>query len=326
MRHFLSLTNFVASLSSIRQGIRQNELKIPVFLNYFSAFVRCTLYYSWAIWLRRKKQLIFEVGRNNKIYVSLRNKCIILSLLYVVILMTSFSRNSLLFFALPIVFIVFIEKDCSNRIIIISLVILLGLFLVFFFWFSQYKANYLFEGRNYWDVAFENLFLYLSGGIVGLDQLLQKGSLSFFCFNGLSHTFSLVTSIIDKLFGTHITPSVVQSGIMIGNSTSTNVFTVYQWTALDLGLVYAVMMQFFLGLLYGELYKRVCNGSIHGTYWYSFLSYSLVMMFFQDQYFSISQSWFNLLLTSILIYYLLFKLPIRITIHTRTIRRERNGL
>ena len=105
------------------------------------------------------------------------------------------------------------------------------------------------------------------------------------------YTFSFVTAMADKMLGTDLTPYVVQDRVYIGTSAYTNVFTVYQWTGLDFGIIYAILWQFGFGMLYGVLFALWRRGRSVAAFFYSVMGYSLVMMFFEDQYFSIAQTW-----------------------------------
>jgi oligosaccharide repeat unit polymerase len=71
----------------------------------------------------------------------------------------------------------------------------------------------------------------------------------------------------------------------------TNVYTVYQPYFLDFSYVGVVLIQFFLGLLHGHIYKRAVSGSAFFVTLYGLSLYPLVMQFFQDQYLNLLSTW-----------------------------------
>jgi oligosaccharide repeat unit polymerase len=71
----------------------------------------------------------------------------------------------------------------------------------------------------------------------------------------------------------------------------TNVYTVYQPYFLDFSYVGAVLIQFFLGLLHGHIYRRAVRGSAFFVALYGLSLYPLVMQFFQDQYLNLLSTW-----------------------------------
>lgn len=288
VRNYISLTSFTISLSMIRSNTDNGNLTLPLYLLYLSGMVQCSMRIFLFVYLRNKQN---GLEKNNVRQVRLKNRVIILFLLSLVILLTNFSRNALLFFGLSIITIWLITKKISGKKIAFILGILFVAFIGVFIWFSMFRDAYKYVNGNIFDTAFESLIMYLSGGVIAYDQSIQTGLVSIFAFNGINHTFAIFTSIVDMLFETSITPGVVLDSIKIGPSSGTNVYTVYYWTALDLGVVYSLLCQLFYGFLHGYFYRGVRHGSLRHTYWYCMIFYSLIMMFFEEQYFSIGQSW-----------------------------------
>ncbi len=72
----------------------------------------------------------------------------------------------------------------------------------------------------------------------------------------------------------------------------TNVYTIYSPYIKDFGRAYAWLVIFFLGLLQTYLYnKAIEKKDFRNTIWYSLLLFSLLVSFFDDQYFSLISFW-----------------------------------
>lgn len=298
VRRYFSWGSFVESLLSVMGNKASGIIQIPTYLVYLSGIVTIITRIYLLLHFRSQDNI---VNNNSILYeIKVKNRCIILFLISVVILLTNFSRNALLNFILPIIFIIIISKKIDSRKIVLVGTISFVLFLALFLWFSHFRDAYLYNEGNFWSVSIEQLSLYLSGSIVAFDQA-SKQYLSIVSFDGLNHTLSFLTPYIDRLIGTHLTPDVVLESISIGKGIGTNVYTVYYWNSLDLGIIYGVILQFVFGVMYGSFYKRMRVGSFRATFWYCTLSYSLIMMFFADQYTSIGPTWLLRIITYIIV-------------------------
>lgn len=80
-----------------------------------------------------------------------------------------------------------------------------------------------------------------------------------------------------------------------------NVYTVYRPYFDDFGLPGAVMVQFFLGLLHGRLYRKLARPDAFYCCLYAFSLYPLAMQFFQDQYLSLLSLWLQTVVVLLLI-------------------------
>lgn len=297
IRRYIPYSSAQAMLLSLIGNKASNVVVIPGYISILAGFVRVITNIFLLYYFRN-----YNVRNGDKCWqaLSLRNKCIVLFAISTIILFTNFSRNGLLNYLLPIAFIFIISRKISTSKIVLGGTIFMGAFVAVFAWFSFFRDSYLYSGNNYGEVFSNQFSLYLSGGVVAFDQAVQT-ELSWISSETLNHTFSLFASITDTLFGTSFTPEVVLNSIQIGPNLTTNVYTVYYWYALDLGIIFSILVQFVLGFMYGHFYKRASWGSFRATYWYSVLSYPLIMMYFADQYASIGQTWFTRIISYIVI-------------------------
>lgn len=274
-------------------------IEIPVYLSYLSGIVGCVRIFMLLL-ICTTDDITMGQGTRRR----LKRRFGLLMALSIIILLTNFSRNAFLAFILPIIIVVCVCRKTSNKKMIRVGSISFALFVGVFAAFSMFRDSYLYEGENFVEIISDVFSLYLSGGIVAIDQCLKTGIIDIFSLNGFEHIFSAFTGIVDRLFGTNMTPDVVIQGIVIGKQAlATNVYTVYHWVALDLGIVISIVFQFIYGGLYGHFFKGMVRGKLSSVYWYALLSYPLIMMFFEDQYTSIGQSW----LVRIVSFWLVFK-------------------
>lgn len=199
------------------------------------------------------------------------------------------TRNSILFYALPLVMIWFCTHRTSNKKMV---VILLGAavgFLLIFYIISTGKYWYMYaaNGANRKSIISSEIQTYLSGGIVAFSDTIFSHS---FTRNG-ADTFRLFIAIGDALFGLHNAVPLVNEFITIGNGITTNVYTFYDFYIRDFGIIYALMMQYVVAVIHGVSYNKMKKGNLFSIFIFSMLSYPLLMQFFQDQYFSLLSTW-----------------------------------
>src|SRR5438128_12375967 len=72
---------------------------------------------------------------------------------------------------------------------------------------------------------------------------------------------------------------------------ASNVYTVYQPYFDDFSVFGILLIQFFLGLFHGFLYKKIESRKPIYIILYSISLYPLFMQFFQDQYFNLLSTW-----------------------------------
>ena len=289
---FIDFEDVYQSILRIRGMVGYNTIDFPYILTILRYFIRCSLWYISLQLFRIPKDTDYKgrEGYNDRADLTIRILIILVSSVFIVV--ADLSRNDILFTFLPVLFIYILSRRLLDKKITVMFIVSLIFFSSFFIWFTSFKGGVLEDDLNQEDSQNEYIH-YLSGSLVALDVKNKTGAIQYLSFEdgrGV-HTFSLICALRDKLFGTNDTPEVIREKRRIGPASTTNVYTVYEWTGMDWGLLYALLLQLIFGMLYGILYHGAVRQRIGSVFWYSVLSYSLIMMFFQDQFFSISQSW-----------------------------------
>lgn len=227
-----------------------------------------------------------------------KNFLIVQMVFYIALAMTNMTRNGILSSVLPIIFAIIIVGKAKNKTIVrYGIIGVLG-FIVLFSVVSILKAPYLYKNANTIDVLLRQFSLYGTGGFVAFQK--QFDSNLFPHLEG-ANTARFFLAISDKLFGTNLAPPLIQQYISIGSNVSTNVYTFYYWYASDFGALYALFVQFIIGIFHGKIYRQMTEYKLLGIYNYCIFSYPLVMQIFQDQYFSLLSNWIQLLVFGILL-------------------------
>lgn len=305
MRGQFSLIHF---LDSFRQLYRA-DINISSGLKYISFIPKCTMWYIAAV---------YAISRNKKSPQSnrLMIRLVALVVLNLIILVPGFVRTDFLFTYVPVVLNIVIITGAKDKTIMTIFGIMMAGFVAVFVSFSMLKHSYRYVGGvNLRTSALDELYEYLGGGTVAFDRLREQGELSWIAFNGAGkYTFNGLLGLIDRLFGTSLSPNTIQEFIVInGRSTRTNVYTIFKWTGMDFGIIYSIMLQFLYGIVHGSLFKGIRNGRLMSVYWYSAVMYGLLMMFFSDQYFSVGAMWIVTLVATVIVKYIA-NLKVRFTL------------
>lgn len=244
------------------------------------------LYYRWIPESERKRYIRYMLFE---------------AVIYVVMLFLRFTRNSVLLYSSPLLFVYFFISNKDNGSRIKSIALCLFAFLIFFVAYSRLKYDYLYTDDNFITLSTRELSGYLSGGIVAF---LKVFDISDFPATGGENTFRFFIAVFDRLRGTTTARKLVQQYTELGGSSITNVYTFYHWYICDFGLAYGLLMQFFIAFLHGRLYKLIFRGSLYGTYLYCLMTGPLLLQFFQDEYFSLSSNWLQTILVGVLFIWL----------------------
>lgn len=283
----IDITNLAMSWVSIRDNVLLGNMTIPYVLTVARYFNRV------AIWFVTLKVVYTEDIRQKKI-------CIIcLTIILASALIASFvdfSRNDMLFTILPVLFLVLMKQPMNNKRTCIIVGISFLAFCLFFGWFTQYRGAEYVGTEISVKFKVDSFREYLGDSIPGLNSNIQNGTIKIVTTEGRGkYTLSGIYGLIGKIWGSTEAPQVVQEQTQVGVESYSNVFTIYHWTGRDFGIIYALFWQLILGGVYGVLYYYSTRKNEYAILGYSILSYPLVMMFFQDQFFSIGQSWIILI-------------------------------
>ena len=161
----------------------------------------------------------------------------------------------------------------------------------------------------------QNLALYASGGVVGLDRLLREP-------NSIppSNPFYATYSRIVRRLGGHIdVPPQSRDFIAIGPRSLNNVYTMYG-EYLFLGYFGAILLTAVIGLLVTLIYKRALQGGIIAIFLYSGLFTGVVFGAFTDYFLAV-----YLFSKLCLIVWLVYRLPVRWAQFKTMVRRSVNA-
>ncbi len=199
------------------------------------------------------------------------------------------TRNGMLFYFLPIVVVFLMSNNVPLKKQVKYLVIGLILFLAYYTYISLNKYWWRYASDNFVDVLTRELASYLSGSILAFDNAIDAHA-----FTSMGENVSrFFLAVSDKLFETNLAPRLVNE-FETAYGINTNVFTFYDFYLRDFGIIFAVFMQFVVSCFHGFAYKT--KDSAVGLFLLSMLTYSLVMQFFQDQYFALISTWIQILI------------------------------
>ncbi|HFK1789143.1 O-antigen polymerase [Bacillus pacificus] len=267
----------ISIYQSVRQGLANDTLVIPGYLNYARSIIIilavCMLIMYFNIQEGQKKEY--------------RKILIIQLVLAILNLSLTMTRNGILMSTLPMLISFLICKNFNNRQTLKYAMRFLILFLVFFSVIAIMKVSYLTQYDTYSSLLMNQFALYMSGSLVAFEKLVASSSDYLYGQN----TFRFLYAIFHKLFGTGEAQGLVQDTVAISDKQGTNVYTFYQYYFKDFGLLYALLVQFFIGIFHGILYRKMLSKRPINIFFFSIMIYPLVMQFFQDQYISLFSTW-----------------------------------
>ncbi|SHL76143.1 O-antigen polymerase [Fibrobacter sp. UWH4] len=269
----ISISEFSA-WQAVRQGMSEDEL-FPAWIGIIFNFVRIIFFISFAIYLCTP---------------TIKNRFEFLLILPPVLLTCLFSaRGDWFMIILTLLYLMFFIRSFSNkRIVTIGLVSFI-VFLLIFIFSSLDKFRYAYAEMT----ELEKLEMLFSSYFI-------NPVINFFYWFAESpeyadgkYTFRFFWAIKSALFGNaDVVPTVLP--FRTYNGVQSNVYTSLNWCARDFGLWWALVVQFFLGLFYGLLYKRFMkNDTFHlaTIVILCLLIDPIVNQFFDDKFFSIMSHW-----------------------------------
>ena len=198
-------------------------------------------------------------------------------------------RSGIFSLVIPIAIIYILMRIKTNyQTIRVGCKVILILMLVFII-YAQLKSPYE-NGHTPIISVIEN---YLCGSIVAFEKWATSGNIEY--GNGL-YTFRFFLAIIRALgFNVTVVP-MVEEYITNINGNVGNVYTFYKWYANDFGLLYAMVWQFFIGMLHGYIAKKLTlKRTEKWLVIYAMSFYPLIMQFFMDEYITMLSTWIQTL-------------------------------
>lgn len=269
--------------------LSEESLQLPSLFNYFRKIVQLI---SIAI------LICYWLGDIEKIS-DIRKYVIILNIIAILSVISVPTRNSILFYLLPIVMAYFATHNISNKRILVIGIGTISIFMLSFFIISMGKYWYIYEkSTSSYKVMVDEVLTYLSGGVAAFVRGIVNHSYQYTGGN----TFRFIQAVGDRIFGTSNAIELVKEFTVLKNGVTTNVYTFYDFYIRDFGWFYAIIAQFLFGCLHGISYKGMKRKNPIQIYYYALLCYPLVMQFFQDQYVSLLSTWIQISVVGICVY------------------------
>lgn len=212
--------------------------------------------------------------------------------------LTEFTRNGILMALLPMIMAYFISRARPSK---KSLGLIAGfgvLFLLVFLYVAVSKNTVSMEAYGFLETMQQQLRVYLASPMAAFTRVMDQGGWPL-QYGG--NTFRFLIAIADRIFHTDYANPLVQAFTAVGTDT-TNVYTFYQFYMQDFGVLYALLVQFVLGLGYALIYRNAAEGKMFFRYLYALSIYPLVMQFFNDQYVSLLSTWMQYLVYGLLLF------------------------
>lgn len=283
---------FAYSLNSLYESMKQNamyealtgkSMEVETIGGYFAKIIQ----YLSILYI-----ILFNRPENESIKKKIKPYVFILITMGFITALMNATRNGMLFFFLPFVVAWLNSRRTPPKKQLRYLGIGLLLFLVYYAYISFYKYAWQYDKGNSSDILLGEINHYLSGSILAFDNFIDTHAFTRMGEN----TFRFFLALSDKLSGTHSALRLANE-FEVAYNIETNVFTFYDFYLRDFGILFALFMQFVVACIHGIAYKK--NSSVAGLFFFSMLTYPLVMQFFQDQYFSLFSTWLQITIVCI---------------------------
>ena len=135
------------------------------------------------------------------------------------------------------------------------------------------------------DIALYFVFSYIAGPLAAFDRVVQHPA-DF--MRTTSHTFQFPLHLAAALHLTSFTaPPKLDSFVFV--PFPTNVYTVFKFYFLELGIAGTVLVLFLIGLFHSLLYLKAKEGGRMSLYLFGVFIYSVLMVIFDDNYYNIGE-------------------------------------
>lgn len=269
----ISISEFSA-WQAVRQGMSEDEL-FPPWIGIVFNFVRMVFFISFAIYL-------CSPTKKNKFECLLALPPVVLTCLFS-------ARGDWFMIIITLIYLGFFIRDISNKKVVLIGLVSFAAFMGIFVYSSLVKFQFAYTDMTELEklkLLFNSYFLH---PVLNFFYWFEENPE----FADGKYTFRFFMAIKSALFGgaevvTPVLPFRVINGVQC------NVYTSLNWCARDFGLWWALLVQFFLGLFYGVLYKRFMkNDTFHlaTIIVLSLLIHPVVNQFFDDKFFSIMSHW-----------------------------------
>jgi oligosaccharide repeat unit polymerase len=172
--------------------------------------------------------------------------------------------------------------------------------------FSNKDIKGVSESAN--SIAIFSVLSYIAGSLAGFDLVVQQPH-DFITTS--SHTFQFPLHLAAMLHLTNYTnpPTFYDTFVFI--PFPTNVYTVFKFYFLETGIIGALVLLLFVGLLHSLLYLKARQGGRFSMYLFAFSIYSVLVVIFDDNYFNIAA--YMRAFGFGLLYFLIGSVPLRLS-------------
>jgi len=234
---FISQSNTYNFWHTIHEGIGSGTFSVPLIIEYSrSAVIALNLVCAIV--------LFNNPTRKNKQYFSLSA---LIALFYVLM---SGNRGTILLWIIPLTFIYLVVKNYENRKLLkILWRLALGVLIVFVL---TNFAKYVYSDQS--DAVQFSVHLidhYFSSSTIAFVEWMKSSKEQLYGAN----TFRFFLAILESLGFNVNVPELIQQEIHFYGD-KTNIYTVLYYYSRDFGLLYAFVVQLFLGMFHGILYKK----------------------------------------------------------------------
>jgi len=130
------------------------------------------------------------------------------------------------------------------------------------------------------EIVSNSTISYIVGPLAGLDSVVQNPS---HFTTTTSHTFQSFLKIAGALhITTYTMPPMIDSYVFV--PFPMNVYTVFKFYFLELGIVGTLALLLFIGLLHCLLYLKASRGGRFSTYLFANFMYPVLLVTYDDQY------------------------------------------
>ncbi|KLU62675.1 hypothetical protein CEB3_c09870 [Peptococcaceae bacterium CEB3] len=210
-------------------------------------------------------------------------------------------RTAVLLLTVALVTEYIIYRNVRNRKIMLYGLFFAILGVIIFSAYSVEKYAYVEQNASLYQISTSTLRVYLSGGLVAFQSWITDNGGRQLLYG--QNTFRFIFAVLSKALGYDVVARpLVNPFTQISGERTSNVYTIYYYYVRDFGLVYGIIVQYFIGILHGYLYKKAATKSPLAVYFFSLSMFPLLMQFFQDQYFSLTSTWLQYALWGIIFY------------------------